>query len=477
MSNDDQTERQARERSREALRKKFEAVFESAHNAIFVVDVENDAVVDCNAAAEELVEYSRSELRSMPASDLHPHNLDEFMAFAERVLERGEGRTDEITCYCKSGDIIPAEMSATVIELDGRPHLVNHVRETTGRAERDWFEALIEHSTDLITVVNGRGTIRYQSSSIDAVLGYDPGELRGEVFFEFVHPDEKEMVREVVDRMADHDASAVERVEFRFRRADGSWAWLEAVVSHRPDASVTGFVVNARDVTSRKESRQQAAVLNRMLRHNLRNGLNVIIGHAQPLVDAETPAVANSAETIVSTAWSLHDATSYAKDLTDILESTRISQSRQDVAAIVDRIVDRLSGSGSGSESVDADATFDVDAPETQPVMAAPKLSVAIDHVVRNAVEHNDADRPRVAVTVDPPTGGEYVEVTVADNGPGIPEHEREVLREGERPLKHGSGLGLWIVNWIITRSGGRIEFEENEPRGSRVTLALPPVE
>jgi len=111
--------------------------------------------------------------------------------------------------------------------------------------------------------------------------------------------------------------------------------------------------------------------------------------------------------------------------------------------------------------------------------MAAPKLPLAVEHVVRNAAEHNDAADPRVEITARrPATDAGVVEVTVADNGPGIPTDEKEVLLDGEKtPLKHGSGLGLWIVNWIITRTGGRIAFERNEPRGSRVTMALPPAD
>jgi len=111
--------------------------------------------------------------------------------------------------------------------------------------------------------------------------------------------------------------------------------------------------------------------------------------------------------------------------------------------------------------------------------MAAPKLGLAVEHVVRNAAEHNDAATPQVEITTQiPATDAGVVELTVADNGPGIPTDEKEVLLDGyETPLKHGSGLGLWIVNWIITRTGGRIAFERNEPRGSRVTLALPPAE
>ena len=454
----------------QASKRTFETVFEHANDAIFVVDLENDSIVDCNPAAEELVEYSRKELLSMPASDLHPHNLPQFMDFAESVLESGHGWTDEITCYRKSGDILPAEMSASVVELDGRPHVVNLVRQRTDEEERAWFEALIEHSNDLITVVKPDGTIRYQSATSDTVLGYTPDDLRDERYVDFVHPKDEEDVRESLAQMADSSSDVVRRLEYRFRRFDGSWAWLEGALSYRPEKPITGFVVNARDITPRKESQQQAAVLNRTLRHNLRNGLNVILGHAERLSNADNPDVASSAKTILSRAWSLHDATTYTGDLSDILGSSRVAQKRFDLTALVEETIVDLADSY-------PEATFDVDLPDDQPVVAAPKLRVAIDHVLRNAVEHNDADTPRIEVTVRPP-GGESSEVylTVADNGPGIPAEQREVLLEGEEtPLEHGSGIGLWLVNWIITRSGGRITFDENDPRGSQVTLALSP--
>ncbi|WP_459987600.1 ATP-binding protein, partial [Natrinema sp. JCM 9743] len=66
--------------------------------------------------------------------------------------------------------------------------------------------------------------------------------------------------------------------------------------------------------------------------------------------------------------------------------------------------------------------------------------------------------------------------LTVADDGPGIPPEERELL-EGDREitqLRHASGLGLWLVNWVVTQAGGRLTFHDNEPRGTVVTLAIP---
>jgi PAS domain S-box-containing protein len=448
-------------------RRTFEAVFEHANDAIFIVDVDNDSIVDCNPAATALVEYSKDELLSMPASDLHPHNLEQFMAFAETVFEEGQGWTDDITCYCKSGDIVPAEMSASVIELDGRPHLVNHIRETTDREQREWFEALIEHSSDLISVVKDDGTIRYHSPSIVDVLGYERTELRSASYLEFVHPDDRPTVDAMLGALRSSDGAITDRQEYRFRRADGSWAWLEAIGSHRPASPVSGSVINARDVSVRKESQQQTAVLHRMIRHNLRNRLNVIMGQTSSLTaadDDEARAVAK----IDENATKLRDLADTAGLLGDIIETYRVTQVDHDLVALVESAMADLRAS---YPAVQVTASL----PATQHVSAGPKLNVAIDQVIENAAEHNDAEEPTVEVTVTPPDDAGYVTIDVADNGPGIPAQERRVLLEGrETPLEHSNGLGLWLVNWIVDRSGGRIEFHERDSGGSRVRLQVP---
>ncbi|MFW5959285.1 MAG: sensor histidine kinase, partial [Natronomonas sp.] len=200
--------------------------------------------------------------------------------------------------------------------------------------------------------------------------------------------------------------------------------------------------------------------------------LNVILGHAEVLTDADDERVTSQAERILDSGSNLYDATAYVRLLSDILTSHQIQQTRQDVTALVTEIVDK-------HEKAYPTVTIDSELPAKREVTAAPKLEEALYHVIENAVEHNDSDSPRVEISVQSKaTDAGYVEVTIADNGPGIPDQERAVLLEGEEtPLHHGSGLGLWIVNWIIHRSGGRIAFEANEPRGSRVTLALPPAE
>jgi signal transduction histidine kinase len=102
-------------------------------------------------------------------------------------------------------------------------------------------------------------------------------------------------------------------------------------------------------------------------------------------------------------------------------------------------------------------------------------LSAAVDNVVDNAVEHADRSDPRldVAITVD----DDSVVVRFADNGPGIPEQELSVLESDEETqLEHLSGLGLWLVNWVLENTDGEATFESTAS-GSVVRFRLPRVE
>ncbi|WP_436936276.1 sensor histidine kinase [Halovenus marina] len=123
------------------------------------------------------------------------------------------------------------------------------------------LETLLEHSQDIITVVDEDGRLQYGSQSIERLLGYDPSMLVGVNVFEYVHDDDRDRVVEaLIDPTAGPDA-----IEFRIRHASGSWVWLEAVASTEQDRRLGGYVINSRDITGRKEAEaQQRAILDRM---------------------------------------------------------------------------------------------------------------------------------------------------------------------------------------------------------------------
>jgi len=97
----------------------------------------------------------------------------------------------------------------------------------------------------------------------------------------------------------------------------------------------------------------------------------------------------------------------------------------------------------------------------------------ALEQLVENAVEHNDSESPHVELTGSTTDSG--IQIVVADNGPGIPKAEVDVISAGtERDLAHGSGLGLWGANWAIQTAGGSLAFESSRLGGTAVVVELP---
>jgi len=227
-----------------------------------------------------------------------------------------------------------------------------------------------------------------------------------------------------------------------------------------------GHAVVMREVTDLKEHEQRLSVTNRVLRHNIRNELNVVLGQAESL-DARLPGEHAELDWICEAATRLNDASEKARYIQSSMQLDRESLTAVDIVPVVESVVDR-------HRERAPDAEITLKAPDSLAVRATDPepLEVAVDNVVENAVEHNDRE-PTVEVTV---RATEEVTVRIADDGPGIPEAERKVILDGaETQLEHASGLGLWLVYWLVTAVDGSVTFEDNEPRGTVAVLRFRP--
>jgi diguanylate cyclase (GGDEF)-like protein/PAS domain S-box-containing protein len=122
------------------------------------------------------------------------------------------------------------------------------------RHSEERYRALTQNSSDLVTVMETTGIVRYQSPAIVRMLGYSPEELLGKNAFDYVHPDDLQRVRIAFDEGLE-DPGLQPSAEYRFRRKDGSWRWLESIGSNLiQEPGVGGYVVNSRDITRRKEA-------------------------------------------------------------------------------------------------------------------------------------------------------------------------------------------------------------------------------
>ncbi|MBA2395158.1 MAG: PAS domain-containing sensor histidine kinase [Ktedonobacteraceae bacterium] len=147
---------------------------------------------------------------------------------------------------------------STHAEEDGL-HLI---KQETSNSEERRFRALIEHSSDVIMLNNAKGIVTYVSSSITSNLGYMPAEFIGQVFLDFVHPDDVPILQDIAHELQWNGDKSLS-TEYRLRRKDGAWRWFEGTgtnLLHDPD--VNAFVGNFRAITVRKAAEERLHLLN-----------------------------------------------------------------------------------------------------------------------------------------------------------------------------------------------------------------------
>lgn len=226
------------------------------------------------------------------------------------------------------------------------------------------------------------------------------------------------------------------------------------------------------DSTTEKYQRERLQVISRVLRHDSRNQLNIVKGNASLLdgsLDEDTRAVLS--EQIVDAADEFLATCEQIRDVEKALANDR-NHRPIDVVALVEDVFADL-------QPTYPDCEFSLVRSDPVRVLGSSALRIAFESVIENAAAHNDSDAPAVEVTPIESLDGKYIDVRVADNGPGIPPAEYEILT-GERDrsqVEHLSGLGLYMSNWLVTAHGGTLEFDANAPRGSIVTLRLPSAE
>lgn len=328
------------------------------------------------------------------------------------------------------------------------------------------FREAVEQAGHAIYITDRGGNIEYVNPAFEEITGYSAEEAVGENMRVLESSENDRAVYvDLWDTVLSGDVWQGEMVNQR--KNGGKYYTKQTVAPVKNDRGrIERFVTVTTDITERKRRQQRLQVLNRVLRHNLRNHMNVIVGYADMLMEeAREPG---EIEEIKQTGEELVELSDKARNIEETLRKGSRPQRPKELVGILERKKEEF-------EREHPEIQLSLDAPEEAWVVADNRLGNVVHEVIGNSVYHNDRD-PEVEIGVLETDG--RVEVEVRDNGPGIPEHERQVMGMGrETPLLHGSGLGLWLVNWIVDSYGGDIEIRDNEPRGSVVRIKLLPAQ
>jgi two-component system, cell cycle sensor histidine kinase and response regulator CckA len=482
------------------------AILDSALDAIVTFDHEG-RIFEWNRAAERIFGLRRVQVlgRELAEVVFPPETRLRFRESLARFLEQGEsdllGRRVELTGHRADGGLFPLEMSVNRVPMEGSPILTGFLRDITERKQfeealrrsEEHFRSLIENSSDVIAIVKEQGRFVYVSHTVQRILSYRPEELIQRSVFDLIHPDDLQGVEQALQRaMRQPEKSTA--VQFRCRHANGTWRILEAIGILRNDASgQAGIVVNARDITERRQLEDQLRQAQKMesvgqlaggVAHDFNNILTVIQGHAALLTSSTglSPHQRNSLEQITLSA---DRAANLTRQLLTFSRKQMLQPRHLDLNEVVNhlaKMLQRMLG-----EDVALHLDFQRDLPTVladQGMLEQILMNLAVNSrdamprggqlIINTRLVHVDASEMPLHATGAP---GAYIILSVGDTGGGIAsEHLPHIFEPfyTTKDVGKGTGLGLATVYGIVQQHHGWITVDSEPNKGTIFQIFLP---
>ena len=220
------------------------------------------------------------------------------------------------------------------------------------------------------------------------------------------------------------------------------------------------------DITDNIQKTEHIDVLNRILRHNLRNELNIIMG-LNTIINKET----NNTD-IQNYCSKLNNSTSRLKRLTEeakIIKNITKENTKLNVLNLKTQIKYAIDMC---SNNLDI-SCINLDISSDTTIKSGEKIHFVFESLIDNAIRYNNSNTPYVKIFAK--EYNEYVDICIEDNGPGIPKEEIHIINQDEKisELKHGSGLGLWLSKWIIETYNGKLIVDNNMCGGTTIKIRL----
>nr|WP_233510277.1 PAS domain S-box protein [Haloferax sp. Atlit-4N] len=471
---EDVTAQKQQERERERLLDLFDQSQKIASVGAWEVDAQNGSVLFTSGLAELIgVDPGDDYDLSDAFSFYHPEDEPRVRAAFERLVETGEEQSLECRLETTDGETRWVNVRGVATQDIDAPVYRGTVQDITERKARsrelERYERIVETTADPIYTLDDNLRFVLANSATADLLGRDPDDLVGEHVSAVFGERHSQALLEAIASLLAGD-SAEETIETVVAGQTGSERQFQTTIAAKSsEDEFDGIVCIGRDVTDLHEHERRLSVLDRVIRHNLRNKMNIAQAHATMLLegtdDEDTRESAAAIERATSELLSLAETARKFSSALDPDVTERVQP--QNVADCVRNVVE-------GARISYPAATITVDAPESAHAWAHSTFELAVNELVDNAVVYG-GDEVEIELSVADDDGPEQVVVRVADNGPGLPPLERESIMTGrESPLQHTNGLGLWFVRWAVTNSNGSMDIVDNQPNGTVIELRLP---
>jgi PAS domain S-box-containing protein len=241
------------------------------------------------------------------------------------------------------------------------------------------------------------------------------------------------------------------------------------------DGEVSMIAESNIDITDRvqyertlEEQRDNLEVLNQVVRHDIRNDLQLVLTYAETLQAYVEADGQEYIDRVLEAAHNAVDITTTARDVTQVMLQSTVDRRPTSLRFALEGEIEAVR-----SNHEHALVTVDGTIPSVE-VYADDMLESVFRNLLSNAIQHNDKEVPKVTVSVI--HDDESVQVRIADNGPGIPDERKDkIFEQGEMSLdSEGTGLGLYLVDTLVDRYDGMVRVEDNDPDGAVFLVDLP---
>lgn len=400
-------------------------------------------------------------------------------------------------------------------EIEQRKNAEEELRKSEER-----FRALVQHSSDIITLIEPDTTRRYVSPAVERISGYSPQELMGKSPKELIHPEDVERVSAAFQECLSRPGS-LRTIEYRIRHKNGSWKTFEAILNNLTEnPAVKAVVACARDITKRKEYEAEIRRLNEGLEKRVRERTAELekayeeLRELDRLKDSFLSTVSHEFRTPLTVIRSFSEILLRYEDvddesrkeflgiinseserltrmINDVLDLSRIRAGRmswQDEPFCMATLIRDVVRTHTGLLQENGLKISVEVAPDLPLALADPdKIRQVLTNLLSNAIKFS---RPagEIRIRADAFAGrrsadtASWVQVSVADEGIGIEENHFQLIFEHFRQVAgdtltgkpKGSGLGLPICREIVTHYGGNIWVESQKGKGSIFFFTLP---
>ena len=491
---DDIAERERADRALRISEESYRAIVDAAEDAIFVHEVDTGAIIDVNARACDTFGYTREEFRKIDIGTLgsgeQPYTQADALALLQRAYA-GESLCVEWQGKTKGGTFRWHEVYVKRVTIGGHERILALARDITGRrtaeaalrASEEQYHAMFCASIDGMALWNAAGEIVETNPALWQMYGYSDGVPPALKCGSEARPSyDPGFLRSV-------SVGASLHTEVSQVRRDGSALELELHGIPMQYQGKPHVLTIARDITEKKRSaeelarqreslhqREKLAALGSLLAgvaHELNNPLSVVVARAV-LLEEQGDSATRSAALKIRTA-----AERCARIVRTFLAMARQQQPERGPVAMNDVIAAALDITGYALRTSGIEVTLDLASNIPSVLADADQLHQVLLNLVINAQQAmQDQPAPRrMRVSSRFDSDEEMVRITVADNGPGIPEPLRARVFEPyftTKPTGHGLGVGLAVSLGIVEAHGGSLAVTCPREGGAAFEIALP---